>query len=166
MTPDTNHANLLESPTIANILAPLSTKERVYVVSSTLGLMSKAQAANEAGYKSPPTALKIRAARNVIQDAMMEELEITKEDIQKGILEAIQVGRVKQEGMTMLAGWRDMAKLLGFLETQKNDPSQINLTQINISDMSELSDAQLRALAAPMLKTPEKFQNIIEGEAE
>jgi hypothetical protein len=157
-----SNPNLLETPAIAAVLAPLSMKERTYVVSSTIGMMPKTQAAAEAGYKNPPTAIKLRAARNVIQDAMMEELEITKEDIQTGILEAIQVGRVKQEGMTMLAGWRDMAKLLGFLETKAPDLGQLNLTQINFNDMSELSNDQLRALAAPVLQTPEAFQDIIE----
>ena len=97
----------------------------------------------------------------------MEELEITKEDVQRGIMEAIGVGRVKQEGMTMLAGWRDMAKLLGYIDN-KPAVGEVNLTQVNFGDMSELSVAQLRELAAPVLKKTggelSSAREFIEGE--
>jgi len=159
--------NLLASPAISAILDPLTTKERTFVICSTIGLQSKAAAAKEAGYSRPPTKKRIRIAVNVIQDMMMEELEITKEDVQRGIMEAIGVGRVKQEGMTMLAGWRDMAKLLGYIDN-KPAVGEVNLTQVNFGDMSELSVAQLRELAAPVLKKTggelSSAREFIEGE--
>ena len=88
--------NLLTRPDTAAILNPLTMKERTYVVCSTVGLMSKAEAAAEAGYKSPPGSKRLRIAVNVLQDMMMDELSITKEDVKHGILEAINVGRAKQ----------------------------------------------------------------------
>jgi hypothetical protein len=127
-------------------------------------LMSKAEAAKEAGYKAPPTRKRLRIAVNVLQDMLMEELSITKEDVKHGILEAINVGRSKQEGMTMLAGWRDMAKLLGLIDSGPK-LGDVNLTQINIKDMSELSLEQLRALAEPVLKRLPTGAAILEHES-
>jgi len=155
--------NLLNRPATAAILNPLTMKERTFVLCSTVGLMSKAEAASEAGYKSPPTAKRIRMAVNVLQDMMMEELSITKEDVKHGILEAINIGRAKQEGMTMLAGWRDMAKILGLIDSGPKG-GDVNLTQINIKDMSELSIDQLRALAEPVLKRTPTGAAILEHE--
>jgi len=93
----------------------------------------------------------------------MEELSITKEDVKHGILEAINIGRAKQEGMTMLAGWRDMAKILGLIDSGPKI-GDLNLTQINIKDMSELSIEDLRALAAPVLKHHSTGAAILEHE--
>jgi hypothetical protein len=154
---------LLSKPTISNILAPLSQREREYVVKSTIGLMAPSHAAHEAGYKRPPKSKRIKMAVKVIQGEMARELNITMEDIQRGLLEAINIGRMQGEGNTMINGYRELAKLTGH---GPPEAPRVQINQVNFNDLSEMSSEELRELARPVLEAQASERQYLEHDAD
>lgn len=58
----------------------------------------------------------IRAEIAARQRVDGQRLQIERQDVIQGLLEAIQMGRERQEPMAMIAGLRELAKLLGFYQ--------------------------------------------------
>lgn len=135
---------LLQSNSVAHALDLLDPRERRYVLQVTLGRLSKAAAANDAGYKNAPQGKSVQTAVAIIQKEMAKELGIDLDFVQRGIFEAVEMARSQGEPMTMIAGYREMGKLSGlYVEKKEIDVSVKYLTQ---EQLQELPEAELDAL--------------------
>lgn len=65
----------------------------------------------------------VMAARDEIRAAVARRVNITKEDVINGIKDAIEQAKLIDEPMTQIAGWREIAKMLGY-----DAPKQVNVT--------------------------------------
>lgn len=78
------------------------------------------RAAEVAGVASPYALLKrphIIAAREQARLAVRGRTNFTREDVVAGLKEAIDQAKVMADPMAQIAGWREMAKILGYDKT-------------------------------------------------
>lgn len=82
-------------------------------------------AARAAGFADPGKTGKdlmrrptVRKALNVMIERTMQVSEITREDVIEGFKDAINIARQQSEAMGMIAGWREIGKMLGMYEAK------------------------------------------------
>jgi hypothetical protein len=117
----------------------------------------KAQVALDAGYSHGSQSH--RLDRNeLVQTALAERREelssatqITRAGVLNGILDAIEMARVMADPMAMLAGYRDISKMMGY-----NAPE---VKKVEISDTSNTLARKIKSMS------DEDLLNVIEGEA-
>ena len=117
------------------------------------------QAAIEAGYS--PRSARQHAARLMtnaaIQMALVtrqgvdaRRLEISRQDAIQGLLEAVDLARDQRSPAAMIAGWKTIGQMLGFMEPVKH---RVEVAAVPDSDLMRklhtMSDAELSALIAP-----------------
>jgi hypothetical protein len=143
---------VLESSNVQDALDALTTGQRRYVVQSTIGLLPPTAAARDAGFKTPPQGKKVVHALSTLRVALARELDITFDDIKRGMMSAINLAECLGDPAGMLNGWDKIAKLLGHYQEESRNPINIaNLTYIN---MREMSDEELDEIIdqAPVLE--------------
>jgi len=116
------------------------------------------EAARRAGY-SEKTAGAI-AAENLQKPVILEAIrgaraqnaarwDVTRQDVLSGVLEAIEMAKAKADPATMLAGYRDLARMCGF-----NEPEAVRVAvagsgaAVMAAKFVAMSDAELIALAS------------------
>ena len=114
-----------------------------------------AAAAVRAGY-SPKTARSIacelltkpdiRAVLQARQAAMAKELQITRQGIIRGLLDAVEMGREQQNSGAMVTALRELSKMLGFNAPEVKRVELTSDQQIIQNHMAALTDAQLLVL--------------------
>jgi len=115
-----------------------------------------ARAAVAAGYGragAKVTAHRLTHANRAVQAEIQarqavdsQRLQIDRQGVIQGLLEAIQIGRERQEPMAMIAGWRELAKLMGFYQ-----PTAISVevsASRGLGRIEAMSDAELMAVLA------------------
>lgn len=105
-----------------------------------LGLTQQ-RAGELAGIPSPGKALakpEVIEAREKLRQHMAVTTQITRESVIEGIKDAIDMARIINEPMPMIAGWQAISKILGY-----DKPATINVT-IN-GDVREMR-RQIKAL--------------------
>lgn len=87
--------------------------------------MNPSDAAALCGYDDPgKTAThlmrrpQVRRALNEMIERTMKISEITRNDVIEGFKDAIAISRQQSEAMGMIAGWREIGKMLGMYETK------------------------------------------------
>ena len=129
---------LMQSQPVAHALDLLDPRERRYVLQVTLGRLSKAAAANDAGFKNAPQGQAVQVAVSIIQREMAKELNIDLNFVQRGIFDAVEMARSQGEPMTMIAGYREMGKLSGlYVEKKEIDVNVKYLTQEQLQELPE-----------------------------
>ena len=116
-----------------------------------------AEAARLAGYSArtarvigPENLTKpaVKAALAARQEALQEELQITKDDVLTGILNAIQLAKEQQNPAAMISGLAQIAKLCGFYEP---DVSRVVISDESLRlkhQLAAMSDDELLAVIA------------------
>lgn len=61
----------------------------------------------------------VRAAMRYLYNRTMERAEITREDVLAGFKDAIDIARVQSDATPMIAGWREIGRMLGMYEAKK-----------------------------------------------
>ncbi len=90
----------------------------------------------------------VRQALAVSQQRVARRLEITRDDVVRGLLEGIEMSRMQGDPSGMIAGWREVGKLLGFYAPVRQQVEVTAYTQRVICEMEAMSDEQLMTLAA------------------
>lgn len=72
-----------------------------------------------------------------------EASKVSREDVIQGFKEAIEVGKSKGEGITMVAGWREIARVCGFYEPIKHKIEINHTGEVLMKHIQGMSDAQL-----------------------
>ena len=114
--------------------------------------LNGAAAAIRAGY-SPKSARAIahenltkpdiQAVLQEKQAAIAHKLQITREGVVKGLLEAVEMGRLLQNPAAMVSALASVAKLLGFYSPEIKQVQLTPAQKDNYQDLSVWSDAQL-----------------------
>ena len=96
------------------------------------------------------TNVAISSAIQARQAADAARLSIRRGDVVKGLLEAVEQARVQSNPMGMVAGLRELAKLMGFYPDSraKVDVSVAVTGNVNMDRLSRLSDAELLKIIA------------------
>lgn len=130
----------------------LNSKQRSFVTALVHQNQTKTQAAKIAGY-SPASASssaddlmrlpKIQAAVAAERASYAIASGVTKKAVVDGMLEAVDMAKIKADPLAMIAGWREIGKLMGFYE-----PTKVNMNvsvngQVLLSKMNTMSDAEL-----------------------
>lgn len=108
-------------------------------------------------------------ARSDAQDLMKtfqaeyrEVAKIKKAEVLDGFKEAIDMAKLKGEPLTMIAGWREIARLCGYYEPQKMQVSVNVSGQVMLEKMSTLSDEQLLEMMQDSNAVDAEFEEIID----
>lgn len=133
------------------------TEQQEGYVEGVLDGKAKSHAALDAGYSHGSQSH--RLDRNeLVQTALAERREelssatqITRAGVLNGILDAIEMARVMADPMAMLAGYRDISKMMGY-----NAPE---VKKVEISDTSNTLARKIKSMS------DEDLLNVIEGEA-
>lgn len=90
---------------------------------------------------------KIIAAIAKVREDYQKASMVNKKRVIDGFLEAIEMAKLTSEPMTMVAGWREVGKMLGFYEPTKHK-IDINVKgQVVLSKLEALSDDALLRIA-------------------
>ena len=94
------------------------------------------------------TKANVREALAVSQVRVAPRLEIDRQRVLEGLLEGIELARAQCNAMGMLAGWREIGKMLGYYAPEKKAVVVTELTQREISKFEGMSDEELLAISA------------------
>ena len=88
----------------------------------------------------------VQAALQAQQSADATRLCLRREDVLAALLEAVDQARMQSNPAAMIAGLREIGKMMGFyaIETKRVEVSAAG--QVDLSRLNEMSDAQLLAL--------------------
>ena len=134
-----------------NTVLALEPMERKFCALMAEGITAS-DAAHRAGYADPGKAAKqllqrppIRRALNYMIERTMQNSEITREDIIAGFQDAISIARQQSEAMTMIAGYREIGRMLGMYEAKVKIEVSGPATEIQ-RQLQGMSDADLLKL--------------------
>ena len=117
------------------------------------------RAGEMAGVSDPYSMLKrpaVVVARDKLRTELRGNVNITREDVIAGLLEAIDAAKVTGDALPQIAGWREIAKMLGYDKTPNvNIHIQGNLAQVR---------RQMQGLPMEELLREAGQQNIIDAD--
>ena len=144
----------MENPVISR---PLTAKQSRFISEYTIDL-NGAAAAVRCGYSKRTsraiacellTKPDIEAALQASQAAMAKELQITRQGVIRGLLDAVELGREQQNPSAMVGALREVAKMLGFYEPEVKKIEVLTTDQSSKqANFAAMNDAQLLALIA------------------
>ena len=144
--------------------APLTERQRQFVVNLVDHGMTQTAAARAAGAAQPGTAAYDWMRHPKIERAIAERRaeyaaasQVTKKRVIDGFLESIEMAKIKADPLTMIAGWREVGKMCGFYEPTKTKVEVSVNGQVLLQRLSSMSDEEL-------LKIAEGDPNVIDGE--
>lgn len=146
-----------KSPAVHAALAVLTTRQKRFVLGIMVQGLTPSAAATQAGYSSASqatTLLKNELVVDAISAMQLEyakDLELSMQDVQQGMLDAIEIARITDNPMAMIAGWREIGKLIGVYVEKK----EIKFT-------AEMPEALQDASTEELLKLVSS--DVIEGE--
>ena len=131
----------------------LTEAEQQFVYNLEVLGMTQQRAAELAGVASPHAVLKrtdVVDARERLRAAVRQRSEITKEDVIAGYKKAIEQADLLADPMAQIAGWREIAKALGYdapREVRVTISSDLNtrkrlITQLDDADLVEMLGAE------------------------
>lgn len=107
-------------------------------------------------YKNALVKPEVMAARAKLQTQLRHASSVTREDVLNGYKEAIEMARIINEPMPMIAGWTAISKLLGY-----DKPQEVKITiESNVREMRK----QIRALPEAELLRLADDNNVIDGD--
>lgn len=129
--------------------------------------LSPTAAAREAGYSVPDKTTGDMARLEKVENAIAERrkayeeaAQISRKRVMEGLLEAVDMAKIKSDPLSMVAGWREIAKICGYYEPVKHQVD-VNINGAGLlSQMRNMSEADLVRLA----QAADDEAEIIEGE--
>lgn len=143
----TSHAQRRSVP----VDRPLTEMQRRLVVALAEG--NNLTSASVRAEYSTPSAAKLALAQPNVKAALAREREkyaeasnMTRKKVMDGFLEAIDMAKLMAEPATMVSGWREIAKMCGYMEPVKRQ-IDVNITgNLALERINQLSDAELLKL--------------------
>lgn len=146
-----------QAPAVHDALNQLTTRQKAFVLGIMVAGLSMSAAAVQAGYSNGGHATVLMRNPNVVhaitvmQQEYSKNLEISLEDVQQGMLDAIDVARATDNANAMVAGWREIGKIIGAYTEKK----EIKVSFDNPEALENADTADLLKLVS---------SEIIEGE--
>ena len=128
---------------MAHAIAPraLTADEEKFLYNLEVLGMTQLRAAQLAGVASPQDVLRradVVTARTKLREAVRARAAITKDDVVHGIKDAIDQAVLITDPMAQIAGWREIAKMLGY-----DAPREVRVTISHDLSMRRRQIAQL-----------------------
>jgi hypothetical protein len=132
---------------------PLTAQQCEFVKFLAEGMPPSA-AARHANFAHPNSAVQrlmslpnILAALQIERAKYEREAQMTRKKVMDGLLESIEMARVMSEPITMIAGWREVAKMCGYYEPTKTKIDISVNGRLLVSRIQAMPDEELLALA-------------------
>lgn len=115
--------------------------------------MSDRQAALQAGYSDKAMASqlarndKVQGAIAERREAYQEVVQMSRKRVMDGLLEAVDMAKVKADPLSMVAGWREIAKICGYYEPTRVQVDVSVNGKMLLHQMSSMSQEDLLKLA-------------------
>lgn len=90
----------------------------------------------------------IQAVLQARQAAMAKELQITRQGVIRGLLDAVEMGRHQQNPSAMVGALREVAKILGFFASEVKRVELTSVENPAYIKFNAMTDAQLFAVVA------------------
>lgn len=143
---------------------PLTEMQREFVHQLVHNKLNQTAAARQAGFRQPGTAAHSLMRNPKVLKAIAEEREeyakasgVTKKKVIDGMLEAIDMAKIKADPIAMISGWREVGRMCGFYEPTKHKVEVSVNGQLMMQRIQSMTDEELLALV-------EEDPNAIEGE--
>lgn len=92
----------------------------------------------------------VRAAIEARQGVDARRLQIERQDVIQGLLEAVQMARERREPAAMVAAWRELGRLLGFYAPERREVAVVaGVGRARYEAMSDRELAEIVAGAPP-----------------
>lgn len=128
-------------------LALLTDAEAQFVYNVEVLLLPAKRAADMAGMPfAHAYADHIKQARELVKAEVNSNIGFTKEDVVRGMHDAIGRARIINEPMTEIVGWEKIAKIMGLEASQKVDVNVTSTLEVINGNMRNLSDEALTRL--------------------
>lgn len=88
----------------------------------------------------------IKQARDLVRAELNSRINLSKEDVIRGMHDAIGRARIMSEPMTEIVGWEKIAKLMGYEAPQKHEVNVTATIQALQSNLKSLPDSELSKL--------------------
>jgi len=142
---------------------PLNDMEAKFVQHMSAGL-PQTGSARAAGYADPLKAGKHLMKRPNVLAAVLTERrkteehnQMTRKRVMDGFLEAITLARLQADAISMISGWREIAKMCGYYEAVKH--------KLEITVQGQMMQTQLQAMSdEELLRLADSGGNVHEGE--
>lgn len=127
---------------------PLTEKQKLFVQNWAKG-DSVNNAALRAGFASPGMAYRLVHMPNVLrlkaqyEKKYEEESQMTRKKVMDGFLEAIEMAKLMSEPATMVSGWREIAKMCGYMAPVEHKVKVDVTGNVTMQQLTQLSDAEL-----------------------
>ena len=139
-------------------IKPLLTAKQLRWIEEYLVDFNGAAAAIRAGYSEKSarsiahentTKPDIQAVLQARQAVMAKELQITREGVIAGLLQAVEMGRAHRNPMAMISALREVGKMLGFyaVETKRIELTTGQAAQVHLERLSDSELIQIMAVA-------------------
>ena len=141
---------------MAGDLPKLTPRQRLFVDEYVL-CNNASEAARRAGYSEKTAGAiatenlqkpAIRQAIEALRSDNAARLDLTRQDVLAGILEAIEMARVMADPAAMLAGYRDLARMCGFNEPEVQRVEASPAASAVVARFVAMTDDELAALVS------------------
>lgn len=130
---------------------PLTAQQEAFVRGIVDEGLSVRAAGMKAGFANPHESIKaasIQRALEVRRQEYAAASRISKKRVIDGMMEAIDAAKLAGEPGTMVAGWKEIARLCGHYEPQKTEVNISVNGQVMMQQMATLSDEELIRMAS------------------
>lgn len=77
-----------------------------------------------------------------------QRLQIERQDVIQGLLEAVQLAKLQGNPAAVISGWREIGRMLGFFEPQRHQVEVSAAAGLEQGRFEQMTDAELMALMA------------------
>lgn len=133
----------------------LDEKEQQLLYNVEVLRLPVSRAGEVAGIANPHAAMQrphVLAAREQLKMSLRDRTNITRDDVIQGLREAIEQAVVLADPMAQIAGWREVAKILGFDKTPN----------VNIHLNGSLAAKQIQAMPLEELMRLSGNENVLD----
>lgn len=144
------YTNNMASAASVSADKPLTDKQKAFVQFWAEG-DSMLNAYTRAGYSIKQASYAFRMAKmpnilalkNKYAEEYRAATHLKKKDVIQGIKDAIDMAKLMSEPQSMISGWREIGKLLGYYEPKKVDLTVSVNGTIQVERMNKMTDAEL-----------------------
>jgi hypothetical protein len=128
-------------------LSTLADDEANFVYNVEILNLPTKKAADLAGMEAHKIyAPHVKQAREVVRAELNSRVNISKDDVVRGMRDAIGRAQILGEPMTEIVGWEKIAKLLGYEAPQKHDVNVTATIEALQGNLKSLPDSELSKL--------------------
>jgi phage terminase small subunit len=129
----------------------LNDRQRHFVDAVAAG-QSATEAAKAAGYSAASAhvrgcrLMKVKAVQDALAEKraeIAEELELTREKVMRGLLEAVEIARLQADPAALVKAWSELARLCGFYAPERKQVEVSVSAKRMVDQFEAMSDKEL-----------------------